>query len=345
MRNPRMFFVLIVAVGCGLGASLLVARYVQGQQQEVKKVQTWWLKKDKSLSAYSPLNKDLFEARPMEEKEAEAGGFVIGDDGLDALIKDKKMVKTSLGAGKPLMSGDIYNSMTDALRGVLRVGEIAKTIKVDSISSVAGFVQPGHRVDIEATTQMSTVDGSKPYTQIILQNIEVLATNEMTSPSPDMPSKPADRVTLRLTRDDALLLGSYQEGSTSLRLLLRPVNDKQIYMTQGRLPIGASRDQNIANTNDDFNTLGLNQPGGSGVTPPPIVTTAPEERTPAVEDTNKKTPEKIVDAPVVSSSLAKPRNTHIMTIIDDPNKPAKVQKFDLSGDREGSDFKGTRVTQ
>src|SRR5262249_50989505 len=109
-------------------------------------------------------------------------------------------------------------------------------------------------------------------------------------------------------------------------------------------PIGASRDQNIANTNDDFSNLGLSQPGGSGVTPPPIVTTAPEERAPVVEDTNKKTPEKIVDAPVVSS-LAKPKNTHTMTIIDDPNKPAKIQKFDLSGDREGSDFKGTRVTQ
>lgn len=336
MRNPRMFFVLIVAIGCGLGASLLVARYVQGTQQEVKKVRTWWVKKDRSVSAYSPLNKDSFEPRDMEEKDAEAGGFVIGDEGLDALMKDKKMVKTSLGSGKPLMSGDIYNALTDSLRGVLRVGEIAKTIKVDNISSVAGFVQPGHRVDIEATTSMATADGAKPYTQIILQNVEVLATNEMTSPSPDQPSKPADRVTLRLTRDDALLLGSYQEGSTALRLLLRPVNDKQIYVTPGRLPIGASRDTNIANAPDELSGVGLNAPAGQGVTPPPIVAAAPEDKTPAEDQAKKVETPATVPAP-------KQKNIHTMVIIDDPNKPAKVTKFDLT-EKEG-DSKGLRVPQ
>jgi Flp pilus assembly protein CpaB len=342
-----MFFVLIVAIGCGLGASLLVARYVQGTQQEVKKVKVWWVKKDKSIIAFSPLNKDSLEARDMEEKEAEAGGFVTGDDGLDALIKDKKMVKTSLGSGKPLMLGDIYNSLTDSLRGVLRVGEIAKTIRVDPISSVAGFVQPGHRVDIEATTQMTTVDGAKPYTQIILQNVEVLATNEMTSPSPDQPSKPADRVTLRLTRDDALLLGSYQEGSTSLRLLLRPVNDKQIYVTTGRLPFGRSLEQNTANV-DDLGNLAMAGPSGGGITPPPFVPPPADEKTPP-EDANKNAKEETAKEPakepppVAPSVTARQKNIHIMKIIDDPNKPVRVQKFELEDDK--GDNKALRVTQ
>src|SRR5262249_5714959 len=62
---------------------------------------------------------------------------------------------------------DIRFPQQDVLRGRLLSGAIAKTIGIDTISSVAGFIQPGHRVDVEATRVIDTPDGKKPYSKII----------------------------------------------------------------------------------------------------------------------------------------------------------------------------------
>jgi Flp pilus assembly protein CpaB len=338
-----MVFVLFIAIICGLGASFLVARYVQGQQQEVKRVKVWWVKKDKTQTAYTPLNKDNFEPHELEEKDADAGGFVVGDEGFDQLVKDKRMVKVSLGSGKPLMQGDVYNAASDSLRGQLEAGQVAKTIRVDQVASVAGFVQPGHRVDVEATMVMPTADGSKPYTQIILQNIEVLATNEMTSPSPDMPSKPADRVTLRLTREQALLLGSYQEGAT-LRLLLRPVKDKEIYNTPGRFPFGKSLEVVSTNAPDNIEAPPTAAPPAPVLPPPSAETPKDETKADATKPETKPEDKGEIPPPSKPFPAAPTKREFKIIIIDDPRQaePVRTKTFQLEED-QGSEKKPIKI--
>jgi Flp pilus assembly protein CpaB len=201
------------------------------------------------------------------------------------------------------------------------------------VSNVAGFVQPGHRVDIQATTTLNTGEGGKPYTQLVLQNIEVLAAGADTAPSTDAPVKPANTVTLRLTRDQANLLGSYQSGGATLQLLLRAVNDKEIYTTVGKLQGGVSRELVSTNAPDDL----LPAATGSPIMPPPIAPISDPIRNPETKPdsgvADNKTPE-----PPPSRIPSIHKNDFVMTIIDDPTSetPTKRKVFKLEEERQGN---------
>jgi Flp pilus assembly protein CpaB len=178
-----------------------------------------------TLQPYVPLSAGMFVIRRLPAATAE--GWVTKDE-LNGIVKDQRMLKAALGKGKPLTVDDLYDPTKDALLGVLRAGEIAKTVALDPLQSGGDrFIQPGCRVDIEATTKVATADGPKNLTQIILQNIEVFATN--TKPPPGFADDGRFRVILRLNREDALLLGAYDDGASSLRLLLRAKDDDKKY--------------------------------------------------------------------------------------------------------------------
>jgi len=235
MRNSRVLIIGVLAVACGLVGAFVVARVAApGEPEPMVEV----LIAPKSITSTAQLKIEDFKVDKMPASKVE--GWVLAAPGsplsFDTVAKGKYL-RATLGAGRALMVSDIYNAKEDPMRGSLKKGEVAKTIRVDPISSVAGFVQPGHHVDIEATTPVDAGAGPKPYTQIILQNVEVLATNESTAPSQDAPSKPADKVTLRLNREQALLLGAYQDSNTSMRLLLRPQADTDRYDIDGRFAV------------------------------------------------------------------------------------------------------------
>jgi Flp pilus assembly protein CpaB len=182
------------------------------------------------LQRYVPLTEGMFVIRRLSA--AAAAGWVTKQE-LHGIVKDQRMLKAALGKGKPLTVDDLYDQTKHELVGVLKAGEIAKTFAPEP-SKFGGerFLQPGCRVDIEATTRIQTADGPRNSSQIILQDIEVLATNVK------LPAGFADdgryRVVLRLSREDAIVLGAYGDDNTSLGLLLRPVNDHKKYETNPR---------------------------------------------------------------------------------------------------------------
>jgi Flp pilus assembly protein CpaB len=172
------------------------------------------------INPYTALTQEMFTVRRFSKKMAE--GWLSANE-IRNLIDDKRMLKIRVNKYKPLTSDDFYDSAKDSLRGVLQVGEIAKTIKVDRVSHPAGLILAGLHVDIEATRTIKTPDGDKPYTQIILQDIEVLATNGVVADN-QIQEKQFDRATLRLTREQGLTISSFQQdATTSFRLLMRPV--------------------------------------------------------------------------------------------------------------------------
>src|SRR5262249_34289843 len=120
------------------------------------------------INPYTPVTEDMFAVRRIPKKMAE--GWLIANE-VRNLIDDKRMLKLRVNKYKPLTSEDFYDSAKDSLRAALQAGEIAKTIRIDR-APLAGLIQPGLRVDIEATRTIKTPDGDKPYSQLILQDIE-----------------------------------------------------------------------------------------------------------------------------------------------------------------------------
>lgn len=101
----------------------------------------------------------------------------------------------------------------------LPVGMRAVTIPADPISGASGFIQPGAHVDILLSRK------GQIRSELILQDVLVLAVNKTTRPAPDKKAiYPPRRVLLAVQPSQAeILIGD--EGRGSLILLLRNAND------------------------------------------------------------------------------------------------------------------------
>lgn len=98
----------------------------------------------------------------------------------------------------------------------------AVTIRVNDILGVAGFVLPGDRVDVLFTRPEDPAAAagkhSQPITDILLQNVKVLAVDQVADSQKDKPLL-AKAVTLEVSTDDAQrLILAAQVGNLALTL-------------------------------------------------------------------------------------------------------------------------------
>lgn len=114
---------------------------------------------------------------------------------------------------------------------VLEEGERALSVKVDEVIAVAGFVQPGTRVDVLVTLdRVGSIE--EPLTQLVLQDIEVLTAGQVYQPNPNGEPTPITVATLKVTPEQAekLVLAS-QKGR--IQLGLRNTLDRDTVTTEG----------------------------------------------------------------------------------------------------------------
>ena len=75
----------------------------------------------------------------------------------------------------------------------------AVTVRVNDINGVAGFVLPGERVDV---LLVRNVDRSESYADVLLQNVKVLAVDQLADESADKPAI-VKAVTVEVSTGDA----------------------------------------------------------------------------------------------------------------------------------------------
>jgi pilus assembly protein CpaB len=118
------------------------------------------------------------------------------------------------------------------LPALIPPGMRAVSVRVNDVVSVAGFVQPGSRVDVLATGNQGS--GSDRQTTTVLENVAVIAVGKNLERNPTGDTQAAPVITLLVSPDDGqrLTLAS-QEGRIQLALR-NPLDTK-------REQIGATR--------------------------------------------------------------------------------------------------------
>ena len=106
------------------------------------------------------------------------------------------------------------------LPSLIPQGMRAVSVRVNDVVSVAGFVQPGSRVDVMST---SSSGGGERLTTTVLENVAVIAVGKNLSrgsgPEPPANSPSASVITLLVSPDDAQKLAlASQEGRIQLAL-------------------------------------------------------------------------------------------------------------------------------
>jgi pilus assembly protein CpaB len=109
-------------------------------------------------------------------------------------------------------------------------GHRAMTVGVNQVSGVAGFINPGNKVDVVLTTTPPGLD--EPISKIILQDVPVLATGQVIEQPPEGEPQIVPTVTLDLTPEDTERLALASNQGT-LQLLLRRVGEAGEVKTMG----------------------------------------------------------------------------------------------------------------
>jgi len=150
-----------------------------------------------------------------------------------------KWVKETIYEGEQIKSNRIVNEKEKNLTYNIPKGKRAVSININEASGVAYHIVPGDYVDIAATFDKD--EGREPYgkvmynrvTKIILRNVRVLATGEKTGKdAKEAKNEIPKTVTLAVDINDIEKIVYASEAST-LKLLLRPVDDKETKDTEG----------------------------------------------------------------------------------------------------------------
>lgn len=170
-------------------------------------------------------------------KEALASGYLT-----DSKLANGRVAVRSMSAGDVITEAKLMPQNSAATGGIMTYivpqGHRAVTVAVNEVAGVAGFITPNSRVDIVLTTpQPGMADKDENISKIILQNVPVLASGQVTEQKEGKPVI-VPTVTLDLTPDDAekLIVGA-KKGA--LQLLLRNIIDTASVTTKGATIIKA----------------------------------------------------------------------------------------------------------
>jgi pilus assembly protein CpaB len=261
MRRPTIF--LMLAMVAAVLAAIVVFSALKNREAQVQVALAHT--QDIAVAAHDvPLGAKLSSAdvkmvRWARESVPE-GAFT------DPSMVNNSFVRNELVAGQPVLLRNIV--LADKVPGVMPMiippGLRAMSVAVDEVGDISGFVKPRTHVDVIVAVSGTGPDNNRPYSKVVLQNIEVLAVAQQIDKGKDEPEV-AKVVTLLVSPHEAEKL-SLASRDGLVRLAMRNYNDDKLVPTSGSdyadlLGAGATT------------TLALNsQPS---LLPPPLRTTVP----------------------------------------------------------------------
>ncbi len=222
---------LIAALVVGCFAAGLVYLYGQQQQDRVEVYEGEEYTEEVIVAATNIQAGDTLEQGHITTKEVPQQ-FLPSNP----LMRSDVEIYLGRPIGQPVDAGDmiltsdfsVAEDRARTLAGRVPAGERAMTIPVDSISGVAGLLQPGDRVDILGTFPIQDEDELIPeaggqsqgyMTMPLLQDVTLLAVGQRIGTSEDGRSGGYSSVTLSLTPEESeLMIISQTRGDLSLLL-------------------------------------------------------------------------------------------------------------------------------
>jgi pilus assembly protein CpaB len=170
MRNARPDILIATSVLVGLVAVLTAAQWVKN---------TSHLATTKVVVAARDLEAGTrVDASMLQVVEFPAATTLVQSFS-DPEVLAGRIVLTRITRGEPLLATKIASVGEKAgLAATLGPGRRAMTVKLNDVSSVAGFALPGSYVDLLVHT---TDDNNKPLSKIVLERVLVLAVEQETS--------------------------------------------------------------------------------------------------------------------------------------------------------------------
>jgi len=192
---------LVVAVAMGVFAALLARSWIQGQQHaSTGDITGTIVVAAAPLTFGTTITDDKLTEIPWAAKALPEGAFATKQQ----VFKDgRRVALTPIERGEPILRVKITApGQRGSLSTLLDEGMRAVTVRVDDVRGVAGFILPGDRVDV-VLIRTEAVASGQSYSELILQNVKVLAVDQLAGQQPDKATVLAKAVTLESTADQA----------------------------------------------------------------------------------------------------------------------------------------------
>lgn len=193
------------------------------------------------------------------------------------IVKDEPVVGSRLAAP----------GSAPGLAPMIPPGYRAVAVRVNDVIGVAGFIQPGMRVDVLATGRLAGSEDS--VTRTVLQNVVVLSAGQVLQPEPKGQVINAQVVTLQVRPDEAEVL-TLTSAEARIQLVLRNSSDSAMAQTPGAhlaaiYNVGASAQPAVVRHVDRPATAVVKLP--TPPVPPPAPTPAPPRSVEVIRGTTR----------------------------------------------------------
>jgi pilus assembly protein CpaB len=225
MRLPKGILYLIMAAFVGVLAVIVVDQYTTASIKAYIKPTGEVVIATADIPAGTALNSKVMKTArwPRDLIPSQAAGSAPELEG--------RAVKTEISKGEPIMLTKLAPRGSAAgLSGLVSPGKRAFSVRVDDVSGVAGFVNPGDLVDV--LVDLLIPSSQEHFSKTILQNIRVLTAGQFWEQRGDLKPTAVSTVTLVLTPEEGELLNlACSQGK--IRLVLRNQEGTEIVVTQG----------------------------------------------------------------------------------------------------------------
>jgi pilus assembly protein CpaB len=219
MMSRQTLIALASAIVLGLVAVFVANSYLNRAQKQAYASGTTKVAVATAPLAYgSDITQDKIRFVDFPNSSIPPGAFTNAQQLLPAGKKRQALVPIAV--NEPILKDKISGEgQAASISALLPDGMRAATVRINDVSGVAGFIQPNDRVDVLITRTVPGGDRDTEVTDVLLQNIRVIAMGEHAK---DADGKPitARTATLEVAPIDAqkLALG---EAAGSLSLVLR----------------------------------------------------------------------------------------------------------------------------
>jgi pilus assembly protein CpaB len=304
--KPKTMILMVVAVGCGLGASVMTSRFLTaGAAVAAPEEMVPVLMAKVKVPGWTPIKdpEKYFEVKMLPESAVSKSSLKSFAD-----VKDQRFNKP-IEAERVAMQGDLLNKEQQSLADGLAPGMRAIAVKVNAETATAGFVLPGSRVDVVVTTR-----SNDPTAKVFLQGMLVLAVDAQKDRNPEQPNIQGQTVTLAATPEEATRL-SLAGTIGELRLLPKAHGDTK-------------RTANVVTRIADLDKAQMPAEGSKDSEPTTAAVPTTTGVLPEVPDDKKPVKE---DVPAVEE---KQKKRHKMTLV---NGTAKTTHIFIEGETEDGD--------
>lgn len=219
--KSKTVILMVVAIACGLAASYLTSRVIaeRGEEREVEKVAVLVAKKNISMGTLLKDPDKFFEEKQFTKGEEPKRALRSFED-----LKGHRLNK-SLTAEQFVTQEDLIDKEKDL---PLEKGMRAVALNVNAQSMVGGFVLPMSHVDIVSVIPEAN---GETKSRTILQNVLVLAVDQIASRDNEKTAYVANTVTVQVSPEQAQQLALAQRLGT-IQLCLRSFDDDKKVQTQ-----------------------------------------------------------------------------------------------------------------